>query len=558
MSVQELQPSSLPQFAFNQPTEALPFALGPVAMTLPQQLAGQPVGPRVTDLGLLTGALGNYADAANAGGKPELPPLPVVNPLPADFMGPPSRDDLIKAEKEKLQQGMEIVRKLPEAQRDAYLAELLKDTAKFSAGLHGKGDAVDEKTGLAPRYAVPPELISTVRPLINNIERPGEGRVAGGDAEAARDGTGIDWNSQLGVPQYRTQSDNLASPEATCNMTTLAMALERVGYNRADALRAVERKLKREALKKEHAGESVCVIDRDEDIDKMKLPAGAFDKAVEGYLRNQMNPATNAAKYQRLRGEDHMTEAEVKRVASEYKDNAQFEDMLDLLRHVTNSGSRTSMSSGVPEALLAAIEPDPIKRPSLETLQPGGKMDWDAARTKMKGAMDDGGAAFVSFKHKGKGTGDASHIISAQDVQKDGVTFDDPYGHINPTYSYKKTGDAFGPTGSTSRSSVFKNQVAGNKDPFDGLIGNDWKLGNSQNLQAGENLGDTSYSPNSVHQDSWKYARIIRPKTPEQIAAAEAEAYTQIGPLKIPNKGLPMPKEEKKAAVPTPTETKRS
>ena len=66
MSVQEQHPFSLPQFAFMPPTEAMPTAAWPVPMMLPGPLQGPLAGPRVTDLGLLSGAVGNYADAANA------------------------------------------------------------------------------------------------------------------------------------------------------------------------------------------------------------------------------------------------------------------------------------------------------------------------------------------------------------------------------------------------------------------------------------------------------------------------------------------------------------
>lgn len=535
-------PSSLPQFSYLPTTEGTPTAAGPVPMALPPALSGgTPPSGTVGDPRALHAAFAHYA--ADAAPRPaELPPLPTVDPLPPNFVGPPSRDDLVRAQKEKLTQGMGIVAKLPEAQRDAYLQELLKDTARFSAGMHGEGGETDTKTGLPPRYAVPPELIQTVRPLISQIERPGTGRTTAGDAEAARDGTTIDWNSQLGVPQYRTQSDNLMTPEGSCNLTTLAMMLERVGYNRADALRAVDRKLKRDFLKKEHAGEAVCVMDSDADIDKMKMPDGLFEKTVEGYLHNQMSPGTNGSAYQRLRGEGALTEAEIKRLAAQYRDNAQFEDTLDLLRTVQAPGmSRTQMSSGVPDKILQAIEPDPSRRPTLKTLQ-AGTNNWDGVRKEMDDTLHAGGAGMVSFRHKGstdrKG---GTHIISVQNVEEGGVRFDDPYGHINDTYRVNKPGDAYGETGSTTRSANFKNQVYGNDNRGDGVVGNDWKAEQAQALTAGESLGDSTLVPNAVHQNSFGYARTMRPKTKEEIAAADAENYVQLGLLRIPKHGLPNP-----------------
>ncbi len=520
--------------------------------------AGQPFGP--VNLPALRAAVGMYADGdpqgnlqgMNAGTvalnpwgpKPTpLPAIPTVNPLPPDFVGPPSRDDMIRAQREKLEQGSQVVGTLPEGQRDAYVRELLKDTARFSAQLHGQGEETDKNTGLPPRHAVPPGLISTVRPLINQIEKPGEGRTAAGDSEAARDGTTTDWNSQLGVPQYRTQSDNLMTPEGSCNLTTLAMTLERLGYNRADALRAIERKIKRDEVKKQNEGKAVCVMDSDSDIDKMKMPDGLFEKTVEGYLRNQMSPGENGSAYQRLRGENSLDEAEVRRLSQQFRQNAQFEDMLDLLRHVSPGPKlgRTSMSQGVPERILQALEPDPERRPRLQTLQ-AGNANWDGVRSAMSESLDKGGAGFVSFRHKGStDTKNATHIISVQNVEEGGVRFDDPYGSINPEYRRNRPGDAYGPTGSTTRSPEFKNQVSGNANRADGVVGDDWKTENAQNLQRGESLGNSTLVPNAVHQNSWMYARTMTPRTREEIAAADAERYQQVGVLRLPKHGLQPP-----------------
>jgi hypothetical protein len=523
--------------------------------------AGLPSAP--VDLGALRGAVGMYAEGdvplsglrpslvpggqpqpepagQTPGQNPALPALPTVHALPPDFVGPPSRENLIQAQREKLEQGSQVVPTLPESQRDAYIRELLKDTARFSAQLHGQGEETDKNTNLPPRHAVPPSLISTVRPLINQIEKPGEGRTAAGDSEAARDGTTTDWNSQLGVPQYRTQSDNLMTPEGSCNLTTLAMALERLGYNRADALRAVERKLKRDELKRQNEGKAVCVMDSDEDLDKMKMPDGLFERTVQGYLRNQMNPEVNGAAYQRLRGENAVNEDEIRRLSQQYRQNAQFEDMLDLLRHVaTPNQGRTSMSQGVPETILRALEPDPERRPRLQTLQPGATT-WDGVRTAMSTSLEKGGAGFVSFRHKGAGS-DATHIISAQNVEEGGTRFDDPYGTINPEYRRNRTGDAYAPTGSRTRTAEFKNQVYGNNNRGDGVVGNDWKAEAGQALQPGESLGDSNFVPNAVHQNSWMYARTMTPRTREEIAAADAARYQQVGVLRLPRQGLRAP-----------------
>lgn len=48
------------------------------------------------------------------------------------------------------------------------------------------------------------------------------------------------WCKRLGVPWYRSQRDNLARPDGTCNVTSIAMALERLGFDRTDLVAAID------------------------------------------------------------------------------------------------------------------------------------------------------------------------------------------------------------------------------------------------------------------------------------------------------------------------------
>ena len=79
-----------------------------------------------------------------------------------------------------------------------------------------------------------PAQLDDARPLIGQIAGTDDPdatvKKAGTNAEGAYVRQRCRLEHQAGsVPQYRTQSDNLIPPEASCNMTSLAMALETDG-----------------------------------------------------------------------------------------------------------------------------------------------------------------------------------------------------------------------------------------------------------------------------------------------------------------------------------------
>lgn len=446
---------------------------------------------------------------------------PVIDP---QFIGPPTQQQLLNQEKQRLRQSMTTAQSLQGDERAQSIEHALQQTEQFSSQFYGNELGPD---GKPVRKAVPPQLISTIRPLIEEIEKPvdGQTQAAGFDPEASRHGDHVDWNSRLGVPEYRTQSDNLATPEGTCNVTSLAMVLERLGYSRADAMRAVERRLKKQYLADKYKDQSVCTIDQPEQLDQMKLPDEVFQKAVKGYLDEEQQAGQT---YQKPRGQE-TTDAQRLQMSREFKDSAQYEDVLDLLRHVSHAGERTDMGTVAPK-LLAEIEPNEIKRPKIETINSGG---WDGARDRMEDTLGLGGGVQLSFRHKGQRPG--THIISVQDVTENGLVVDDPFGKPRADYT-GRGGDAYAPANSTRRTAQYKNQV--DRDPVgpgdnDG-VGNDWHADRAQDLKASESLGRSAEMDNGVYRNSWNYARLFTPKTQAEMQAEEAEKFWQLGLLKIP------------------------
>jgi hypothetical protein len=203
--------------------EHVPMPLGPVPTPdkLPAELFSKP--------------LGLYAETG-------FQPVKPADPLP--------REKRIDSYQQTLDGANYAAGNLKGQQKVEYIEDQLDALARFS-----KDVAPADSTGKA-KETVPTPLIDNARPLIEKLERmtpdaatPG----AGTNPDGAHIGTGSDWNTKLGVPEYRTQSDNLIPPEASCNMTSLAMALERMGYGRENAMDAIDGELRQRYLDEQKA-----------------------------------------------------------------------------------------------------------------------------------------------------------------------------------------------------------------------------------------------------------------------------------------------------------------
>lgn len=497
----------------------------PWQATVPYPLAETPLPVEqstktdTVDPALLSPVLGHYADGPTGGfQKPtETGKLPNDGLVPSEQKTLPvpeylrgTREEKITAQGYVLDAANWVTPWLPSHLQTPYLEGNLQflqnfsNTVKTDPNIHG----------------IPNQLIDNARPIIEKLEarKPSTDEPAvGTNPEGAHVGTGTDWNTKLGVPQYRTQSDNLTSPEATCNITSLAMSLERLGYGRDDAMSAIDTQLREQYLEKLRADAKKKKTDPSTlpaDASQVTLPEGYFEGEVKGYLKAQN---ANADKpYQGLRGK--MTDEKFwDAAASRYKDEAQFEDTLDFLRHLTKAGARTDLDTITPK-LLEKIEPDADKRPTYRTITPSRNMDWDAARTQAQGVLDDGGAAMLSFYHKGGNNKRDSHIISMQQLTEGGFIADDPYGGARTDYQVSETGDAFGWDGKSGRDPNKKNQLDASRTTTASQVDSDWTADAGQHLKASETHGRSAAYTDDMFSDSWKSIRFLERAKPKQEA----------------------------------------
>lgn len=386
--------------------------------------------------------------------------------------------------------------------------------------------------------ACPPQLVGIVRKIIAFLEQRRPGQTAGTNPEGLPDGAaGFDWNTQLGVPQYRTQSDNLAGPETTCSVTSMAMAMERLGYGRPDVMAAVLRQLRRLYFQDQQPklGREPSAAE----LASLSLPADYFTSKAKEYLEHEnKRPKVKNSSYPRPRGVT-LTDEQISTISEEYEGESQMEDLLDFLRYLHDQDQVTTRHWGDRESFLGHsnlilddIAPDDEDRPRMTEHQ-RGSLTWLQVRARMDLCLRDGGAVMLSLFHKGSSSG-LSHIITVQSVSADGLVVDDPYGAINQGYDRRSNEDAFAPDGSTSRTDDYRNKIdreAKGSEDIDG-IGDDWKAEYAQDLQANESLGESHFVPNAVFEHAWNYVRLLeRPSATHarQARAALGAAGAQAG-----------------------------
>ncbi len=318
---------------------------------------------------------------------------------------------------------------------------------------------------------LPTELASNIRPFIEMTET-----ARGANAESSS--SGVDWNTRLGIPEYRTQSDNLVAPEASCNVTTLAMILERMGIGRNDVIMALERRM------------NIGVLDNQESRDDNWI-----DTTMD-YLNRQMRAS---APYQRVRGEASMSTDTREGLASGYRDNAQMEDLLDLLLHEMGQ-SRTAVVSE-PERLLQEVSFGRAT-PTTEKLW---ESRWDRLAPQVEECLENGGGAALSFKHKGNRS-NATHIVSILAVESDGFRIDDPYGDMRDDYNRRAWDDAYWGRNDdgnliASRDRSDQRNVIGDVD--------DWGTSWARDLPEEESRGQESFISSDQVRRSMFYVQLF-------------------------------------------------
>lgn len=355
---------------------------------------------------------------------------------------------------------------------------------------------------------VPPEFIPVVRGLISQLDQGVEGATTSEDrvAEGSQH-SGDDWNSRLGVPQYRTQSDNLAAPEATCNTTSFSMVLERLGISRQQVMDAVETRIKRRLLRSQGRQDW-----RTADLSEVELTDENWETEIRRYLDAQQ---ADTARYRRLRGQD-TTGTERENIAGIFRQNAQMEDLVDFLLNLIGV-SRYSIS-GEADNVLDYIVPETGDQPTTEMIENNSRNPWATTKETLRGVLDGGGAAMLSLYHKGRGE-NGTHIITVQRVTEGGIIVDDPYGQIRSTYRRNRTGDAYADPGSTRGGSAYRNVKDVND--LDNADDADWTAAAGVDLEDNESRGDTVELEDTQVEGMWRYVKVFRRATGDQETATE-------------------------------------
>lgn len=368
--------------------------------------------------------------------------------------------------------------------------------------------------GAMPLRAFPPRWIRPARLLLDIAGGTGAAAGFGESDQALPSASGSSLFDSLmrmgrdasdyGVNRYQTQSNNLAAPEATCNATSMAMVLERLGYSREDLINAIELKLKRKQeetrLRKEGVAEGEIPKKLSElDYSCIYLSTQAWKDRVLQYLRTENGPK-RGQNYQKLRG-GAQGEKQLQSWAGEFKENAGMDDLVHFMLDLLNL-ERTAINAGEnPGKVLKAVNAArPGKaEPSSERIDAGGANTWAKTKVRVQTVLEDGGAAMISIRHKGRGNS-GTHIVAIQDVEADGLRVDDPYGNVRPNYDANKVGDAFSTNGGGRDR---KNMVEADAG--------DWKM--SAPLQDNEIKGQSNHWSDQTVQSAWQYVILFRTRS---------------------------------------------
>ncbi len=144
-------------------------------------------------------------------------------------------------------------------------------------------------------------------------------------------------------------------------------------------------------------------------------------------------------------------------------------------------------------------------------------MDWTKARAQAQGVLDDGGAAMLSFYHKGNNNS-GSHIISMQQMLEGGFIADDPYGGARTNYQIDETGDAYGWKNKSGRDPEKKNQLDATRNKKASDLDSDWTADAGQNLKKNEVFGRSAEYSDEMFSDAWKSIRFLERAKPKPEA----------------------------------------
>ncbi len=419
----------------------------------------------------------------------------------------PGRDPAYRAYERRLWERVaDLMGEEDEAQRAvaarAMLAQAVRVQDSLEAGEQVDVDKLpkepDDDVMAYPVVPFPPEWIGAARMLLGwanppvQAQNPVEAMLHGADREGRE-------AADYGVSNYQTQSNNLAAPEATCNGTSLAMVLERLGYSRDDLVKTISDHLKRKMLTQQYRREGLGADEvrkrvAEADLSCVYLPDSQWQARVQAYLQEENQRGSN---YQRPRGAT-ASGAEITRWSKDFKADAGIDDLALFLMNLLGI-ERTEVNSGDnPTRVMDAVaSAKGGQRPTTERIDAGA--GWKKTKPTVQQALEEGGAAMLSVFHKGRGD-EGSHIVAIQSCNENGCVVDDPYGRMRANYTASKGGDAYTTPGKSRATSGLKNAVDTDRD--------DWKQG--AEVSEDETRGMNSDWSDAMIADSWKYVVVFR------------------------------------------------
>jgi len=324
------------------------------------------------------------------------------------------------------------------------------------------------------------------------------------------------WCKRLGVPWYRSQRDNLARPDGTCNVNSIAMALERLGFDRTDLVAAIDSAL---------GDYSPTYTSRDEQWE-------AELRSSDGYLADEFSDADGTSWKKPLSGQHSLTSVK-NEVAPNFRNEGQLEDLLDFLLFLNpDSGTEIANTQSVSsDSRFRRIMKDfsingdyPIGlTKDLEKISQANSQatrqdvtstfgKWEELCATINDCLNKGGAVILSYRHKGTVASSDTHIVSLQRAEHSCLILDDPYGISRVGYLRQQNVTAYhgpdydGATYSNAYRNSSKNAISS------------WRISNRRNPNDNELRGRDSIMLKQTVYNALYYLRFIwRPGTgPEE------------------------------------------